>query len=265
MKRLNKRQVILGSIGAFGASAFAFFFVVTFHTPAWVERFAAEFIEREVSRQIDQKIDALQPPGGEHALSRMASALYEANENEIERRRESLRNQVHERMADAIAQMQNLDCECRAKWANWIEERSDTRIQLLQQANETLVEFIQGTYARVVTDLKRDMRIFTGTNALVFMLLLALAFAKPQATLQLFVPGVLLTISTLICSYFYIFEQNWLLTIIYSDYLGIAYLGYLSIVFALLCDIVLNRARVTTELVNLVLSVFGKAATAVPC
>lgn len=265
MKSPAKRQVVLGSIGAFGAIVFTFFFLLTFHTPVWVEKFAAEFIEREVSREIDQRIDSLQPPGGENALSRMASALYEKNEKEIERRRESLRNQVHERMADAIAQIQDLDCECRAKWASWIEEQSDARIQLLQQANETLVEFIQGTYARVVTDLKRDIRIFTATNALLFMLLLAAAFAKPQATLQLFVPSLLLAIATLICSYFYIFEQNWLLTIIYNDYLGIAYLGYLALVFALLCDVVLNRARVTTELVNLVLNAIGKAATAVPC
>lgn len=265
MKSLTARQVVLGSIGAFGATVFTFFLVLTFHTPVWVERFAAEFIEREVSKEIDQKIDSLQLPSGERALSRMASALYERNENEIERRREMLRNQVHERMADAIAQIQDLDCECRAKWAGWIEGQSDARIQLLQQANETLVDFIQGTYARVVTDLKRDIRIFTGTNALLFLLLLVIAFAKPQATVQLFVPGLLLAAATLICSYFYIFEQNWLLTIIYSDYLGIAYLGYLSLVFALLCDIVLYRARVTTEIVNLVLNAIGKAATAVPC
>lgn len=265
MKSRTRRQIVLGSIGAVGATVFAFFFLLTFHTPVWVEKFAAEFIEREVASQIDHKIDALQPPSGEHALSRMASALYEKNEKEIERRRESLRNQVHERMADAIAQIQDLNCECRAKWASWIEGQSDARIQLLQQANEALVDFIQGTYAQVVTDLKRDIRIVTGTNAFLFMLLLMIALAKPQATLQLFVPGLLLAVATLICSYFYIFEQNWLLTIIYNDYLGIAYLGYLSAVFAFLCDIVLNRARVTTEIVNLVLHAIGKAATAVPC
>ncbi|MGY6517682.1 MAG: hypothetical protein ACXIUZ_03110 [Lysobacteraceae bacterium] len=265
MGSLKARQAVLASIGALGALVFTFFFALTVHTPVWVERFAADFIEQEVARQIDQRIDGLQPPGGEHALSRMAGALYESNAREIERRRELLRNQVHERMADSIARVRDLDCECRAKWASWIEAQSDARIQLLEQTNRTLVDFIQGTYARVVTELKRDIRIFAGTNAVLFLLLLVIAFAKPRAVVQLFVPGLLLASATLACSYFYIFQQNWLLTIIYSDYLGMAYLGYLFVVFALLCDVVLNKARVTTAIANTVFSAIGKAATAVPC
>lgn len=265
MKTRTGRNLFLGLLGALGAAVFGFLFALTFHTPQWVERFAADFIEHEVSRQIDRRIDSLQPPTGADALSRMAGALYERNAMEIERRRESLRNQAHERMADALAQIRDLDCACRDKWAEWIERRTDDRIELLQQTNERLTAFIHSTYAQVVTDLKRDIRIFTGTNALMFLVLLAISLAKPQAALQLFIPGVLLAAATLICSYFYVFEQNWLLTIIYNDYLGAAYLGYLCLVFALLCDIVLNRARATTEIVNVALNAIGKAATAVPC
>lgn len=265
MRPVSPRNAILGALGSLGAAVFMFFFVLTFHAPASVERYAADFIGQEVSKQIDQAVDSLGPPGDEQALSRMASALYERNEQEIERRRELLRNRIHERMPEALARIRDLDCACRARWAEWAESRHDARIQLLQQANRALVDFIQGTYARVVTDLKRDIRIFTGTNALLFLLLLATAFAKPRATAQLFVPGVLLAAATLLCSWFYVFEQDWLLTIIYGDYLGAAYLGYLCFVFALLCDIFMNRARVTTEVVNAMLGAIGKAATAVPC
>lgn len=265
MRDFDVRKLILRLLGIFGTALFAFFFALTFHTPVWIERFAADFIEREASRQVDRKIDALQPPGGEAALSRMAAALYERNQAELERQRELLRSRAHERMADALAEIRNLDCECRARLAESGRERTEARIELLQRGGERLTGFIHATYAQVVADLKRDIRIFTGTNALVFLALLLVSFAKPRATVQLFVPGLMLAVATVICSYFYIFEQNWLLTIIYSNYLGLAYLGYLALVFAFLCDIALNRARVTTAIVNAILEALGRAATAAPC
>ena len=91
------------------------------------------------------------------------------------------------------------------------------------------------------------------------------SFLKPKAISHLFVPGALLTGSTLVCSYFYIFRQNWLLTIIYNDYLGFTYLGYVFVVFLFLCDIVFNRARVTTEIINGILNAVGSAASVAPC
>jgi hypothetical protein len=72
-------------------------------------------------------------------------------------------------------------------------------------------------------------------------------------------------VATLICAYFYVFEQNWLLTIIYGDYLGFAYLAYLGVVFLFLCDIVLNRGRVTTQFANAILDAAGSAVTLSPC
>ncbi len=117
----------------------------------------------------------------------------------------------------------------------------------------------------VATELKRDIRIFTASNALVFILLLLVSFLKPQAITHLFLPGVLLVVSTLICSYFYIFEQNWLLTIIQNSYLGFAYLAWLGAVFLFLCDIVFNRGRITTEILNSLLNAIGSALSVVPC
>jgi len=259
------RRLALGSIGALGAAVFVFFFALTYHTPEWVEDFAAAYIEREASRQVDQKIDAVQLPAREGALNRLATVLYEVNESEIERRREAFRLQVHEKMADAIAAIRNLDCECRDRWAAWLKEGSVARVKALNAANEAIQEFIHATYAQVVDGLKRDIRIFTGVNALVFLMVLAIAVFKSRAILQLFVPGVLLVCATAISSYFYVFEQNWLLTIIHNDYLGFAYLAYLGLVFGFLCDIAVNRARISTMVVNTVLNAVGSAASAVPC
>jgi uncharacterized membrane protein YjjP (DUF1212 family) len=137
---------------------------------------------------------------------------------------------------------------------------------MLQAANDRIVEFVQSKYMEVATELKRDIRIFTASNAAVFLLLLLVSFLKPQAIAHLFLPGTLLVVATVICSYFYIFEQNWLLTIIFSNYLGFMYLAYLGFVFLFLCDIVFNRARVTTTIINAIFRIVGSAEVEVsPC
>jgi hypothetical protein len=258
------RRILLGTLSAAGATLFAFFFALTFHTSGWVETRAFDFIKREASEKIDATVDSLPPPPDSGALAGIAGALLKKNEETTAAHQESLRRLAHEQMADAIAQIRNLDKAGRAKWAERLKQGSINHIQRLEQANAAITEFIQSTYLRVVADLKRDIRIFTGANAATFLLILAVLIGKPRAILQLFIPGLLATAATLICSYFYLFEQNWLLTIIYNDYLGYAYLGYLGVVFLLLCDIVLNRARVTTEIVNAFLNAIGSALSAVP-
>lgn len=60
-----------------------------------------------------------------------------------------------------------------------------------------------------------------------------------------------------VCSYFYVFEQNWFYTIIYGDYMGFWYFAYLVGVFAFLCDIAFNKARVTDFVMDMAGNVFG--------
>ncbi|MGI9302307.1 MAG: hypothetical protein ACR2RB_06315 [Gammaproteobacteria bacterium] len=261
----SARITTLRVVGLLGAIVFGGFFAFTFSIPGWVEDFAADFIEREVSRKIDRIIDSVAPPSGDDALSRFAGALYKQKEEEIERLKTSLKNNAHEKMADAIAEVRNLDCECRKKYEKFIQTGFESKIQLLQAANDKIVDFIQSKYMDVVNDLKRDIRIFTGSNAGMYMLLVLISFLKPKAVIHLFLPAILLFVATLVCSYFYIFEQNWLMTIIYSDYLGFVYLAYLGIVFGFLLDIFMNRARITTQIINAISHLVGSALSVDPC
>ncbi len=265
MDESTARNVTLRSIGIAGAVLFSFFFVLTYLTPTWVEEFASDYIEREATDRVDDSIDAIQVPGSDSALARLAQSIYEKNEAQIEVRREQLRANVHKSIAAALAQIRDLDCECREKTEKWLKEGFETDIRFLQATNERIVEFVQYKYTTVVQELKRDIRIFTASNAAAFLLLLLVSFLKPRAMVHLFLPGVLLAASTLVCTYFYIFEQNWLLTIIHSEYLGFAYLGWLGFVFLLFCDVVMNHARITTEIVNAFLNAVGSALSVVPC
>jgi hypothetical protein len=144
-----------------------------------------------------------------------------------------------------------LTVEQRARLQAWLEDGAKLKIGSLQFENTRLVAIIQSEYLGVVSDLKRDIRIFAASNSIAFLLLVLVSFLRPGRTRAMFVPGVLLAISTLACAYLYVFEQNWLLTLIHGDYLGLAYAAYLGVTFLFLCDIWLNEARVTTVIVEL--------------
>jgi hypothetical protein len=161
--------------------------------------------------------------------------------------------------------MSKLSCECRKKHAARIKENYEREVLSLKSANEKLVSFMKTKYMDVSIQLKKDFRIFAGANTIVMLLLVIISFLKTHAIRHLFFPATLLFISTIFCSYFYIFEQNWFFSIIYNDYLGWTYFSYLGVVFLFLCDIVLNRARVTCKILNAIAEAIGSAFSVMPC
>ena len=101
-------------------------------------------------------------------------------------------------------------------------------------------DFLQSKYVDVVSRPRTDLRIFLGSNLAAFL-------------------------AVAVCSYFYVFEQNWFFTIIYGDYVGFAYAAYLGSVFLFLIDVVLNRARVTIGLLNWFFELIGSSVSVAPC
>lgn len=244
------QAIVLRIIGAAGALTFASFFLLTFWQPAWVETFAADFIKGQVEREVDTRIDKLGFEGASVALTHIAEAIYQRNRQKIEAYRAELKARANERLVECIARMLALDATTRARLTQVLDESALDNMGSLAAINLRLTDIIQGSYLRVVGELKRDLRIFTATNCGCFLLLLLATILRPEAMRLLFVPGMLLLAATLFCSWFYLFEQDWLLTIIYSDYLGFAYLCYLGVAFGFLCDIILNYGRVTTVLAS---------------
>jgi hypothetical protein len=83
--------------------------------------------------------------------------------------------------------------------------------------------------------------------------------------LQLLLPAVVMVGAVMVTGGLYLFNQDWLHAILFADYVGLAYPVYLACVALLLGDVVLNRARVTTPIVNMLLEAVGAAVRAVPC
>ena len=255
----------LRSIAAIGLLLFGAAFVAVISRPDVVERAVTGFIEREAADEVRSRIERLELSAGRSSIETLAKSLRANNIAEQRRLRKALAERVDQQWARAIAEVRDLSCACRERIAELLRTGMVNQIQLLSWAESQLNDFIQGQYMRVRTDLMRDLAIFTASNATVFLVLLMASFLKPRAVLQLFVPGVLLALSSLVCTGLYVFEQNWLLTVIYGDYLGGSYLAYLSGVFALLCDVMMNRARVTTEVFNGIAGILGSALSTAPC
>src|SRR5690349_2439155 len=256
MQASAARTYSLRIIGAAGAILFAFFFALTWHTPRWVEDFAAGYIEGRVAEKLDTVIDGLGAPTGNGALSRYAAELYRQNEQKIAAYKELLKRDIREQLALCIPQVRALSDEWRGKLESRVRDGATLSIGELQLDNSRLVALIQSGYLAVVADLTHDIRIFTASNAIAFLLLLLVSFLKPGHVRELFVPGVLLAISTLVCAWLYVFEQDWLMTIVQGSYLGLAYAAWLGVSFLFLCDVWLNRARVTARVLE------GLASTA---
>jgi hypothetical protein len=180
---------------------FAFFFLLTFWRPVWVETYAASFIEHEVASKVGQRIDALGFEGVSVTLSKVDGSIYRKNQQRIDAYQLDLKSRANTLLADCIARILALDNAARVRLAQVLDAGALEGINSLTAVNARLTDLIQGNYLRVVAGLKHDLRIFTATNCACFLLLLMATCVRPEALRQLFIPAYLLLAATLSCSY----------------------------------------------------------------
>lgn len=249
------------ALGVIGCLFFSLLFITSIVNPGFVEQVAKDVIRYQVELKVREKVEAIDS----HFLTKKAEAFAKGHAEDISVAKRQISEQLPARIAAVIAEMGNLDCECRTKIETSIRDGFEWRILSASQAQERLVSLIRTKYMETASQLTREVRIFTGSNALVFALLIVSVLVKPKAGLHLLPSAVVLLVAASATGYLYLFNQNWLHTIVFNDYVGFAYLGYLGVAFAFLSDILFNRARVTTEVLNLALNAVGSAVSVVPC
>jgi len=257
-------KLILKSIGIAGSSIFALAFWLTWGVPGYVEDAAKTFIEKRIVEETHEQIDAISKKFEGNKLANLAKNFINKNNEQINSIKQQLREKTYENIAAVAAEMRDLSCECRIKYAQRLKLNMEFKVFHLEEINAKLIEFMKGKYMEVAGNLVKDLRIFTLSNTLVFLILTLISFLKPRAIAHLFLPGLLLVASTLICSYFYLFEQNWFFTLLYNDFVGYGYISYLGIVFLFLCDVIFNSAQVTTAIINSFLQLIGNFLEVVP-
>lgn len=254
------RRIVLG-VSLLGVLLFGGAFALSWLDPLLVERLARDAVRIEVERRVGHKIDAL----SDARVAGFARRALGRGDAEMESVRQALRGQVPARVAQAVASMLERDCECRKRLTGALERAYGERLSSLSQARERLAGMIESSYASVAGKLLRELRIVTGCNALAFAALGLITLARRRTALQLLLPAAVLMAAVAVTGGLYLLRQDWLHTLVFGDYVGMAYAGYLAAVTALLADVAINRARITTRVVNGAMQAVGAVPVAIPC
>jgi hypothetical protein len=247
--------------GLLGLILFATLYGFTHSFPDSLEASAKGFVKKQIEREIREKYKASKAS----TLAEKTLFLADALGHEERQIRQDLENKLPEKIAEVIAATCGYDCEKKKALARSIAAGYRERIASLQIAQHSLGSVIQAKYLEIVGSLRTDLRIFLGSNALMFAVLLLISFLKPKTIAHLFLPGALLLLATIAASAIYLFGQDWFYTILYNDYMGFGYLAYIGLIFGFLMDVTFNKARVTTEVINGILQSIGSALTVAPC
>lgn len=264
---MNRERVMdllrtaLRLVGPAGFAICATLFALTFITADAVERAAQTFVKYRIELEAREQFGKAAQTGSGKAIAQ----LQQRYQQDIAEAKQALDDKLPERIAATIAAMCRLDCQKKAVVQAIATAGYKGQVVESQRRIATLTRFVEERYVTLVTNLTRDVRIFLGCNALLFAFVALLAWMKPQASIQLTLPGLLLFVSTLASAAMYVFGQNWFFTLLNNDFMGFGYLGYAAILFTFLCDIALNRARVTTLIVNAIGAVLGSAFAAAAC
>lgn len=257
---MSRLRILVATIGFGGALLFGSAFLVSYTHPTAVEGLAANLVRAELERRVDERVAALDAGW----LGGMA-ALLARNAKESAALRRTLSESVPAKVARVAAEMRDPDCACRSATPAAVPEPAIWRVSLLSLARERLTALVRATYMDVSAKLMREFRVFAGANALVLLFLGIAVAVRRNARVHLLPPAVILLCSAGVVGWFYLFRQDWLHAIVFSDYVGLAYLAYLAAPALLVGDVVLNRGRMTASLLNAGAEAVGSTACLLPC
>lgn len=228
---------------------FGALFALVLVAPEKIEQRARRFVIEQVRLAADRRM-----PGVVDRVEQLRS-IQGKLEAQAQHEQAFVDGDQPERIAALIAAFCHPDCankreQVRKKKARELRDNARGAIDRLNQGAERLNEWIVGHYVRVLHELIRDLRIFLGTSAALFLVAFALTLLRPVPRV-LVAPVFLLLVATCTSAWLYVFSQNWFYTLLFNTYLGWGYLVWVGVVFALLADVGLNRGRVLSALPNL--------------
>jgi hypothetical protein len=248
-------------VGFIGLLIFGGVFVTSFVSPTTIEAFAREAIRFEIERKIQSKVSAIT----NSSIAEAAMKVIGKNTDEIDKIKELTQKEVSAQVSKTIDKFLDPNCACRAILKQTIQKNAENEAGKLSKINEKLSSLVESKYAEVAQSLMRELRIFSAANAIGFAALLLLLLIKPKAKYQLLLPAAVLLGSVVLAGYFYLFGQNWLHTLISSEYVGYGYFAYLGVALVFFLDIAFYRCGMTTGVFNAIASLIGVVVCAMPC
>jgi hypothetical protein len=235
---------------AVGAVVFAAFFLYITVAPKDFDQRTRNFAIAKVKAKVDDQFSKAVQSKAANKATEFLGKYSERLENDIQKLRDSLDAGVAEFIADVLAAACKLDCERRDQAAKAVTAFYESMIARHGLALDRLRTLIEGEYDAIMKELRDDLRIFSGSSFAALLFAFVLSIFRGKAAAHLLPFSIALSAATFIAAIWYVFGQDWVLTMIYSTYWGWSYLVVLSAIFVFLIDIAVNRARITTTVLN---------------
>jgi hypothetical protein len=256
---MNAKPVLL-AVSALGLIVFAAVFAITFSNPKLIAHSAKYFVVEKVKADYAEHRSKIKD---DSTAGKVLNSLKEKYREKLDKIPEDLAR-LDDRISTYIDAMCSSDtCDLEELQSNkdllqTIYEHSAKRD--FGTALETIDALVRNKTREIISKLITDLRIFSGTNVVIYALIFSvIALAGPGLIKPMTLPAVLLTVTSVIAIFIYVFEQNWFFTIMYSDYWGTGYIILVSVIFLFLIDIFMNRARIT----NLVIQFVGEVVASI--
>jgi hypothetical protein len=256
--RYSRALVVLGLAGAL---LFGLAFLVSLLAPTRLEAAAKQLLANELRDRASAQLERVQ----DSRFGQLAGRMLSQNSEQISALKAQLASDLPARIDAVLARMRNPDCECREGPRRSTAEGLRLQIADLERAGERIGAFLESGYRTLSAQLHREFRIFTGANALVLLAVGIAALLRRRAGPHLLPSALLILLATAIVAGFYLFGQNWLRTLVFSDYLGFGYIAWIGVVSLPLFDVAFNRGRVMTWICNRILEAMGSATSVCPC
>lgn len=257
-----KTVLILNIVLCFiGAAFFGALFGYVSLAPKDFEHRVQGFVVAEVEQKLNETI----PASLQDRLGQATGLLSERFRERAEETRRAIEAGIPQFIAAVVAAMCRLDChdqQALEATVLGIYEKNLTRLRL---GVDRLRQMVEDRYVETLSELRTDIRIFLGSNTAVMTLALGLALFRGPAARHLLPFSLVLTGATLLASTWYVFGQDWVLNVVYADYWGWSYLILLGVIFAFLVDIAINRARITSRILNWIANAVGGIPSLAPC
>ena len=231
----------------------------------YLQSLPRDFEARAQSFIIDEIDAALAPDSAMSKLAQLGGGDLALPADRVEALRINLVAARHNFIALVVETLCVRNCRAKEILEAELLKAYDNIQSRLKPGFEILRGIVGAKYHAVFDELRRDIRIFLSANLIVSGIALILAFVKGRAAKHLAPVSIMMTVATLLTTYWYVFGQNWILTIIFSDYFGWSYLTFLAVIFLLLADIALNRARMISKVFNAISNTLGSDWVWLPC
>lgn len=243
---LLRRAILILSLAC--GFPFVMLLVFSYMNPIALEKWARKAIAHEVQKRVVTKIDGLE----NSALVWAAERKVAKNSQEIAESKSALAKELPSRIAVIMDRMMHPECPCRARAENYERAWLGDKIARLDQVNARMTSLIESKYHDVALSLLFELRVFSGANAAALFLLVLIAKMWKRPALQLLPPAIVLMGALALTANIYLFNQNWLQTILLGDYVGLFYIPYVLLAVGFMLDIVFLRAVLSVGVISMI-------------